>query len=298
MNNIVATDSELRELKPHGSNNFSIEYYIDDIEVFGMNRVNQHWHSEVEFAIIQEGLATFQIGNDLIRLEQGMGIFINSKIIHGYEARERTIIPNIVLSPEIVSGMNQIVYHKFIEPIINSNHAYLTLSDDVDWQSKVLQQLKIIFNLMLSESETKELDVKLRITSVWRTLYLHRSSLIQSSQTTNITTQIRLRTMLNYIWDNYSQKLCLTEIAAAANISKNEALRCFRKEMSISPIDYLTRLRLDQASKLLQTTDWTITEISVSVGFDNLSYFNRVFKKKYGITSTAFRKKVRNQLNQ
>ncbi|MCG7384501.1 AraC family transcriptional regulator [Paenibacillus sp. ACRRY] len=291
MVNIVATDNQLRELKSHGSNDFSIEYYLDDTEAYGINKVNQHWHSEVEFAIVQKGKATFQIGNDLIPIEQGNGIFINSKIIHGFESNERAIIPNIVLSPEIVSGMNQIVYQKFVEPIISSKNAYLILSQDIEWQRKMLSQLQLVFNLMESDSETRELDVQQSITSIWRSLYVNRSNLIQLARTTNISTQVRLRSMLKYIWDNYSRKLSLAEIASAANISKNEALRCFREEMSDSPIDYLIRFRLDKASKLLQSTDYSITDISASVGFESLSYFNRVFKKTYGNTSTAFRKK-------
>lgn len=291
MKDIVKTDHQLREVALHGSDDFAIEYYVDNTEVFGTNRVNQHWHSEVEFAYIRRGTATFQIGNEFVPVNCGDGIFINSKAIHGYAATEKTIVPNIVFSPDLIAGMNQAVYRKLVEPIISSGITYLFLSKTIDWQNSILNKLLVLFELMLSDEETKELDVQQTVTSIWRILYMNRASCFRLPRITNIQTQVRLRTMLLYIYNHYSQKISLLDIASAANISKNEALRCFREEIATSPIDYLNKFRLDKACKRLLTTDHSISEVSLSVGFESSSYFNRLFKKTYGIPPTAFRKR-------
>lgn len=155
----------------------------------------------------------------------------------------------------------------------------------------MLNNLLVLFELMLSDEETRELDVQQTLTSIWRVLYMNRASCFRLPRITSIQTQVRLRMMLLFIYNNYSQKINLLDIASAASISKNEALRCFREEIAVSPIDYLNKFRLDKACKRLLTTDNSISEVSLSVGFESSSYFNRLFKKAYGMNPTAFRKK-------
>lgn len=85
------------------------------------------------------------------------------------------------------------------------------------------------------------------------------------------------------------EKITLTDIANAANISKSEALRSFHLALSTTPINYLIDYRLERAQKLLLTTDDTVTQIALTVGMDNISYFVRAFRKKYGTTPKKFR---------
>ena len=107
----------------------------------------------------------------------------------------------------------------------------------------------------------------------------------------SLRSQSRLRKMMRYIEANYSQKLYLEDIAQAANISKSEAIRCFQMGMQISPVEYLNQYRLCQARFELETTEDSILHIAVAAGFDNSSYFTRIFKKTYGITPRELRKK-------
>ena len=68
-------------------------------------------------------------------------------------------------------------------------------------------------------------------------------------------------------------------------------LKFFKETMGMSFIQYLNDYRLEVAAKLLTTTSDDIIDISVNTGFENLSYFNRCFKKKYGTTPGRYRKK-------
>jgi AraC-like DNA-binding protein len=67
-------------------------------------------------------------------------------------------------------------------------------------------------------------------------------------------------------------------------------MRYFKNTMGTSFIDYLKDYRLAMAARLLQASDASILEIAEDVGFESLSYFNRAFKKRYGMTPTQFRK--------
>ena len=68
-------------------------------------------------------------------------------------------------------------------------------------------------------------------------------------------------------------------------------MKYFKKVMGTSFIDYLNEYRLSMASRLLLTTSDNILEIAAECGYDNLSYFNRLFKKKFGVTPSAYRNK-------
>lgn len=291
MQSAVVTDERLRELATHGSKQFPIQYYLDDTDNFPNHNVNRHWHDELEFAVIQEGTADYLIGEEIVQLGKGDGIFINSRIIHGYEAGGRAVVPNIVFSPELISGGNQMVYQKFIQPILCSRISCLYLSSQIDWQNEILQSLQQIFHLLNSEEETREIDVQINIASIWRTLYLHQQSCMELPQTAGfLTTQERLRLMLEFIYENYTERIRLADIASAAKVSTSEALRCFKEGADASPVDYLIQFRLNKARELLQTTENTVTEIAATVGFENAGYFGRMFKKAFGVTPKYLRK--------
>ncbi|WP_059051145.1 helix-turn-helix transcriptional regulator [Paenibacillus senegalimassiliensis] len=291
MKKTVSTDEQLRELATHGSPQFPIQYYLDDTDEFPHYSINRHWHEELEFAIVQEGKVKYLVGEDTVHLAQGEGIFVNSRVIHGYEAGGRALVPNVVCSPEIISGSHQSVYQKFVYPIIYSHISCLRLSNQIDWQNEILQSLYHVFHLLNAREETKELDVQIELASIWRTLYLHQDDCMRSPQTSGFqTTQARLRMMLEFIYENYMERIRLSDIASAAKVSKSEALRCFKEGLHASPVDYLIGFRLNKARELLQTTEITVTEIASKVGFEEVGYFARMFKKTYGVTPKHVRR--------
>ena len=76
--------------------------------------------------------------------------------------------------------------------------------------------------------------------------------------------------------------MTLADIAAAANISRSEAGRCFAAYMSCSPVEALIRCRLETACGMLHDATLSLQEISEVCGFNSVNYFSRQFKKTYG----------------
>ena len=91
-------------------------------------------------------------------------------------------------------------------------------------------------------------------------------------------------------YKNYADKISLSDIAEYGNVSISKCSRMFNLYTKHSPIDFLNLYRLEIASNLLRSTDQSISQISSSCGFDQQSYFNRMFKKEYGCTPLAYRK--------
>ena len=85
------------------------------------------------------------------------------------------------------------------------------------------------------------------------------------------------------------------DIASSAGVSVSECLRCFRDVMDATPIHFLRSLRLERASELLaQGSGSSVTEVAGQVGFTDMSYFTREFRKQFGKTPREYRKEIRN----
>ena len=99
----------------------------------------------------------------------------------------------------------------------------------------------------------------------------------------------RLKDILKYIETNYSQKISIADAAKICGFSKSHFMKYFKSNMSVSFMNYLNDYRLIMASRLLLSSSDTIVNIAAETGFENLSYFNRIFKRKYHCTPTRFR---------
>ena len=97
--------------------------------------------------------------------------------------------------------------------------------------------------------------------------------------------------MMQYIHQNYPHDISLEEIAHHAKISKSTVLNLFRKYLHVTPINYLIGYRLNEAALLLSKTEKKVITISEETGFNNVDHFCRLFKKRYHLTPTQYRKR-------
>ena len=99
----------------------------------------------------------------------------------------------------------------------------------------------------------------------------------------------RIRRVMDYIRANLAADLAISELAAHAGLSSFHFARVFRHETGETPHQFVTRLRLEEAARLLRATDQTVLHIALAVGFENASHFSVQFKRGYGVTPLAYR---------
>lgn len=99
--------------------------------------------------------------------------------------------------------------------------------------------------------------------------------------------------VMDYLSRHYSEVIRLSEVAEMVNMSESSFCRFFKQHTSKSFIDFLTDIRLGAASRALIDSSLSIAEIGYDCGFNNLSNFNRIFKKKKGVTPSEFRNNYR-----
>ncbi|OGF50717.1 MAG: hypothetical protein A2231_05620 [Candidatus Firestonebacteria bacterium RIFOXYA2_FULL_40_8] len=93
-----------------------------------------------------------------------------------------------------------------------------------------------------------------------------------------------------YIEQHFREPVNLTEAANHVSLSPAYLSHIFYKITGMHFVDYLQKLRLEEAKKLLKQTDWSITKISSEAGYNNITHFNRIFKKTEKVCPKDFRK--------
>ncbi|MBJ6360028.1 ABC transporter substrate-binding protein [Paenibacillus roseus] len=94
---------------------------------------------------------------------------------------------------------------------------------------------------------------------------------------------------MRYIEDSYSEQITVEGIAGLLGCSSSFLSRLFKKQLGTTPIEYLTGIRIAHASRLLTETKATMQEITSSIGYLDVYYFSRVFKKQTGLPPLRFR---------
>lgn len=313
---VMPRDHQMRENLSQGSESFPIQYYTDNFARWERGHVPLHWHREPEFFSVYQGEVEVQAGDRQFRLTRGESIFLNGNQFHSYTQigeKQACLCPNIVFSGELMAPVTSRVYQKYLSVILyNPSLPCFILRPSVEWQARIIKKMYRIYGLLAKygekgfyeeisldfeekerDSPCFELDVAEELMGIFRELYVHRNTLpFQKECKKEQKTQIRLGQMLDYINEHYREKISLEEVAASAGISPSEAGRCFQKYYGKAPVEYVIEYRLNQARRLLESSDLSVKEIGFECGFYDPSYFSRIYRRHFGVTPGNYRRKA------
>ena len=292
----MSRKKEYEEKEKHGTAQFPVglhklEYPADTDVMFYV-----HWHQEFEFLVLTEGKVLFTIEDRKYVMNPGDIVFINSNYLHmaknicgGVCSFYAIDFSYHVLNEDIHSIFSK----KFIRPILNDKYVFpefMPVSEDEDkcWQKDIRNYLHEIGECPEHELEPFELMIRSRILAIWGIL---DKNCVRAQKDNDIESRYseRLEPVISYIKENYAYEITLGELAAILPMSEGQFSRVFKQTMKLSPIQYLMRYRILQSCKLLQDTEKKIGEIANLSGFNNISYFNRVFLNTIGCTPKEYR---------
>lgn len=290
--NKILTDENMMETIQHGSKEYPFHFYYDNLELFDFHCIEWHWHTEFEFVYVETGTVYFGISDKQFALSEGQGVFINSKILHRYFSQEKAIVPNFVLMPVFLAPQDSLIYQKYVLPIMSSPMDYQIFSSDIPWQAQVLSLMR---EMMAAQEKASDVELvkSYLIQKIWHILYQNTDvEHMGKKENYSASSQARLQLMMQYIHQKFAYNISLSDIADQAKVSKSTALNLFQRYLGISPVTYLINYRLQEAAKLLASTEKKVTVISKDTGFDSVDYFCKAFKKYYKLTPTEYRKKA------
>jgi AraC-like DNA-binding protein len=290
----VDVDHNMQSILQYGTNEFPVQSFMDIFSDLLNNKLNWHWHTELEFVIILQGTVRYYIGEHCLALHAGEGVFINTGTLHSAEPDigcDDAIMFAVVFSPEFIMNQKSRIYKKCVLPFIENNGIPgIGLYRNIPWQKQILNALDSIRELEENPVSGYELKYHNLLCQAWFEMITNIDESLSPREKESSPDIRRAKLMMEYINTHYSEDISIADIAGAANISKSECFRCFRKVIGKKPFEYLTEYRMEQAMKLLSSTDKGISEIASYCGYNHHSYFGKKFKQIIGCTPNAYRK--------
>lgn len=251
-----------------------------------------HWHREIEILVVTRGIVEIQVEETKYVLEKGDCIFINSNMYHSARAvnTDGCAFYAVVFSYEFLQNDLHTHFSKhYIRPVLKGKLLFTpVIRRDNGWQSKILDWLDEINELDHLKLLDSELMLKTRMYAIWELYYKH-GKLNDVMEDDNSLNQERIKPVLAYIEENYSYEVTLSELAALIPMSEGQFCRVFRQTMNRTPMQYIMRYRVMQSCNLLTETNKKIAEIANLSGFNNISYYNKVFLSIVGCTPKQYR---------
>jgi len=161
----------------------------------------------------------------------------------------------------------------------------LNVPDDKNiFFSGVSPDYRWIYEQIIREIQLKRANHEEMLSTFLRQLFLlinrySKEDCLQGSDVAN-----EIEKAIHYFNENYTSDISIEDYAKEHTISKNWFIRCFKKIMKITPMQYIISLRISSAKTLLENSDKSIAEIAWVTGFENQLYFSRLFKKSTGLS--------------
>lgn len=255
----------------------------------------EHTHNYIEVVYMCSGRTHHKINGEDVWLNQGELLFLNQKATQEiYPAGEDDIAVNLIILPEFLDyGLNMIgteenLLRDFMVDCLcgapgSSGYLHFKVADVLPIQNLIENLIWTIRNHQSNKRSINQVTMGL--------LFLQLLNHMDRVETDSKSGQQRLiLNVLSYIEEHYTDGE-LTQLAAELHYDVCWLSKEIRKRTGRNYTELIQTRRLSQATYLLTNTSKSVIEIAMEVGYDNISYFHRIFYKKYGMTPRNYRLK-------
>lgn len=282
----ILVDSARRELEKHGTETFPMTVNHDDLWSFEGKNVPIHWHNDLEINLIREGEAVFQVYQKSYRVRTGEGFLLNRNVPHSCSSpgNEHVRYSTILVRPDFLYGdFGSDVERKCFQPFLQNSAIpciYLTGFDENG--KEILQKLNQVEEAFDRKRFCYELKIKgLLCEAFAMILYGHRQELTKFVPA-NLQELERLEKMLNYLNMHFTEVISLQDLADQVHLSREVCCRLFKKMTGKTITGYLEEYRVNKSFSLVQSGQYSMTQITEMMGFSNPSRFASAFRKRFG----------------
>jgi AraC-like DNA-binding protein len=271
---------------------FFIGIFQDNLE-----KSTWHYHNTFEISFITEGAGKRIVADSIEDFQPGDLVFIGQNLPHVWIADKETRTPT--------NRTLEMVYLQFtssvLSPQLLSLPEFQNLKRALELSERGLhiidQTLNEVSEIMLQLPYLKNFDRMLHFFKMMDIIGKSESNIqLASEDYLNKrfkTGNNRIATIHEYLMKNYREEVDLKQLAALVNMAEGSLCRYFKLNMGKTVFEYLNQIRIEFACKLLMDINLSILEVCMDSGFNNLSHFNKQFRKITGVPPTEYRKKYK-----
>jgi len=269
---------------------FSIGVFQDNLE-----KSTWHYHNNYEISFITEGSGKRIVADSIEEFQPGDLAFIGPKLPHVWLADKEV--------KTLTARTLEMVFLQFnanvLSPQLLSLPEFSNIKKALDMSERGIQirgnTLNEVSEIMLQLPYLKSFD---RMLHFFQLMDIIGKSLTNKSLASReylakrfTTGSKRIATIHEYLMNNYREDIDLGKMAALVSMAEGSLCRFFKMNMGITLFEYLNQIKTEFACKLLMNKDLSILEICLDSGFNNISHFNKQFKKITGVPPSEYRKR-------
>ena len=280
--------SSQREPTRHGDRFFPLaRYTLSFSKDFPL--LPLHWHEEAELTLIQSGSCVYHIDLCEYPVREGDIVLLPPAVLHSagsfpkYRMQSESFVFHLnflgIQSADICSM-------KYLLPFSSRDLRFpYVIPSDHAANPKLREIICRMSDLYLQQQDGYELLLKSLFFEIFSLLLPYRLTDAKDADGSFSKSQSdKLKSVLDYIEMHYPEPLSVRDLAAICCFSEYHFMRFFKLHVGMTCTEYINTLRLEKAWQMLNKDRTPVLETALSCGFHNLSYFYRLFRKKYHMT--------------
>ena len=277
------------------SDSFFIGIFQDTLE-----KSSWHYHNSYEINFIIEGVGKRIVGDSIESFFPGDLIFIGRNLPHVWLADKYIASPSgrSLETAYLQFDLTVLPEKLLILPEFQSVAKALQLADR---GMKIIgQSLNEVSELMLEMPYMEKFEQLIQFYKILDIIGKSESiellASVEYAKKRFKTGNRRIATIHEHMMIHYQEEVDLDELADLVNMAKGSLCRFFKYQTGMTIFEYLNRIKVELACNLLRNLDVSILDISYDSGFNNLSHFNKQFKKVTGKTPSGYRKQIKDYI--
>ena len=285
--------ASLEKIKIKEDQSFSIGIFQDNIE-----KCTWHYHDNYELSFITEGSGKRIVADSIEEFQPGDLVLIGRNLPHVWIVDKEILSPtnrnlemvflqfsSDILSPELLA----LPEFKYVAKALNlSERGIRVTGQTLNEVSEIMLQLPFIKSFERMLLFYKLMDIIGRSEAI---LPLASKDYINRRFTTK---NKRISTIHEFLMKNYREEIDLNKIAQLVNMAEGSLCRFFKMQVGMTIFEYLNKIKIEFACKLLMDNSLSIMDVGLDSGFNNLSHFNKQFKKITGLPPKEYRLRFKN----
>jgi AraC-like DNA-binding protein len=284
--------AKFEKIIPEEDESFFIGIFQDNLE-----KSTWHYHNNFEISFITEGSGKRIVADSIEEFQPGDLVFIGRNLPHVWIAdKEQGLLSNRTLEMVFLQFTSDVLCPPLLE-LPEFKHVAKALALSERGIQIVGQTLNEVSELMLQMPYLKGFERMLHFLRIMDIIGSSDSLIHLASKDylkTRFTTgNKRIATIHEYLMSNYREEVDLRQLAELVNMAEGSLCRFFKQNMGITIFEYLNNIKVEFAGKLLMDPDLSVLEVCLDSGFNNLSHFNKQFRKIAGVAPMEYRKRFK-----
>ena len=252
-----------------------------------------HFHNGIEIGLCREGSGLFFIDNRIIPFGPGDVSVIFPDQPHIAQSPNENPSSWSFLTVDAERLFCDISASQFrkVQAATNGKHCLSGILPVTEYK-----EISSIVGMIFDELEKQQTEYRLAVKGLMLSLLLMVSRLSadesrESGASSAAADIMLLSPAISHICSHYGEDISVPELAKLCNLSVTHFRRLFRRTMGRAPSEYLLEVRMRMARSLLKSTEISVAEVALSIGYGSISSFNRHFRQNCGVSPREYRKR-------